>query len=135
MATAITTSSAQAALFFRLRRRLFHNTVHLLMRRNRLRLLLIVFLTLIIWGALYAMFQEGFAFLSSLERQVPVSLHIINLLFGLFFLSLMVLMIFSTGLLLYGSLFRAPEAAFLLSTPARSDQVFAYKFQEAMVFG
>src|SRR5262249_2811923 len=135
MATAIAMPAAQSALFFWLRRRLFQNTVQLLFRRNRLRLLLIVFLTLVIWGALYAMFQEGFAFLRSLEAQVPVSLHIIKLLFGLFFLSLMGLMVFSTGLLLYGSLFRAPEASFLLSTPARSDQIFAYKFQEAMLFG
>jgi ABC-2 type transport system permease protein len=128
-------TSAQSRMFLSLRRRLFHNTVYVLIRRNRLRLLLVAVLTLTIWGGLYAMFQEGFGFLRSLEAQVPISLHIIKLLFGLFFLSLMGLMIFSTGLLLYGSMFRAPEATFLLSTPARTDQIFAYKFQEAMLFG
>src|SRR5262249_36397771 len=136
MATALLTPPvSQSQLFLRLRRRLFHNTIYILFRQSRLRLLLIVFLTLIIWGGLYAMFQEGFGFLRNLESQVPVSLHIIKLLFGLFFLSLMGLMVFSTALLLYGSMFRAPEATFLLSTPARTDQIFAYKFQEAMLFG
>ena len=48
------------------------------------------------------------------------------------FLSLGVLLIFSSGLILYGSLFTAPETAFLLSPPARADQVFAYKFQAAV---
>ncbi len=136
MATAIMTpADSQPRIFLWLRRQLFHNTVYVLLRHSRLRLLLIALLTLIIWGGLYAMFQEGFGFLNTLEAQVPVSLHIIKLLFGLFFLSLMGLMVFSTGLLLYGSMFRAPEATFLLSTPARPDQIFAYKFQEAMLFG
>jgi ABC-2 type transport system permease protein len=55
-------------------------------------------------------------------------------LFGLFFMSLLVMLLFSTGLILYSSLFKSAEAGFLLTTPASPDQVFAYKFQEALGF-
>ena len=53
---------------------------------------------------------------------------------ALLFFSLGVLLIFSGGLILHGSLFTAAETAFLLSKPVRADQVFAYKFQGAMGF-
>ncbi len=137
MATALTTPvpAPPTRLFLWLRRRLFQNTLNVLLSKNRLRMLLVAALTLTIWGGLYGLFQEGFEFLKGIEEQVPVSLRIVKLLFGLFFLSLMGLMVFSTALLLYGSMYRAPEATFLLSTPARTDQIFAYKFQEAMLFG
>ena len=49
-------------------------------------------------------------------------------------MSLLVMLVFSTGLILYSSLFKSAEASFLLTTPARPDHVFAYKFQEALAF-
>src|SRR5581483_6888914 len=59
---------------------------------------------------------------------------IVGTIFDLLFLALMVMLIFSTGIILYSSLFGSAEAAFLLGTPARADQVFAYKFQGALAF-
>ena len=56
------------------------------------------------------------------------------MLFDFLFLALAVLLIFSGGIILYSSLFASPETAFLLGTPARADQVFAYKFQAAVAF-
>ena len=50
------------------------------------------------------------------------------------FLVLAVMLVFSGGLILYGSLFNTAETNFLLCTPARADQIFAYKFQGAMAF-
>ena len=44
------------------------------------------------------------------------------------------MLVFSSGLILYASLFTGPEAKFLLTTPARADQIFATKFQAAVVF-
>jgi ABC-2 type transport system permease protein len=49
-------------------------------------------------------------------------------------LTLAVLLVFSGSIILYSILFNAPESAFLLATPARADQVFAYKFQGAVAF-
>jgi ABC-2 type transport system permease protein len=44
------------------------------------------------------------------------------------------MLIFSTGIILYASLFTSPEARFLLCSPARADHIFATKFQSAVAF-
>ncbi|MGE3807853.1 MAG: hypothetical protein AB7K24_24580, partial [Gemmataceae bacterium] len=58
----------------------------------------------------------------------------VGILFDLMFLSLMVLLIFSSGIILYSSLFSSAETGFLLTMPARADFVFAYKYQGALAF-
>ena len=59
---------------------------------------------------------------------------IVEYLFSMFFLSLLVMLFFSTGILTYTGLFHSREAAFLLTTPASADRIFAYKFVEAIGF-
>ena len=54
-------------------------------------------------------------------------------LFSAFFFALMLMLAFSSGVILYGSLFRSREIAFLLTTPARTGRVFLHKFQEAIL--
>ncbi len=44
------------------------------------------------------------------------------------------MLFFSTGILSYTGLFQSREAAYLLTTPATTDRIFAYKFLEAMGF-
>ncbi len=44
------------------------------------------------------------------------------------------MLVFSTGLILYASLFTGAETRFLLTTPAWADQIFAVKFQGAVAF-
>jgi ABC-2 type transport system permease protein len=46
----------------------------------------------------------------------------------------MVMLVFSTGILLYGGLYRSPEARLLLTLPVRAETVFTHKFREAMWF-
>lgn len=121
-------------LFWWLQRRLLWNGGQLLARKQRLRFGLIISLVCIIWGGLLALFIRGFIFLRDLDKQGPISFDITALLFGIFFLSVTALTVFSTGLLLYGNLFRHPEAWFLMATPVRSEHIFAYKFQEALLF-
>src|SRR5262249_30219616 len=75
----------------------------------------------------------GLRFLKEVAR-LPPDEQLVGMLLGLLFLTLGGLLVFSSGLVVYGSLFTAPEAAFLLSTPVRADQVFAYKFQGAVAF-
>ena len=50
------------------------------------------------------------------------------------FFTLGTMLVFSTGIILYASLFTSPEARFLLCSPARADQIFATKFQAAVAF-
>ena len=125
---------SKAWLFLRLRGRLIRNGLHQLFEQSQLRLGVIAFLSLMIWGGLYVLFAEGFFFLRNLETTYPISYRIVELLFGVFFLTLTGLMVFTTGLLLHSSLFRSPEAGYLLTTPATADQVFAHKFLEAMLY-
>lgn len=134
LATSSSAPRGQGATFAWLQRRLLWNGWRSLLRHQRFRLGLIAFLTVAIWTAMFALFMEGFQFLRTFDVNGPVSFGITELLFGLFFLSVSGLTVFSTGLLLYGNLFRHPEPWFLLSTPARADQIYAYKFRESLIF-
>ncbi len=50
----------------------------------------------------------------------------------MFFVTLMAVLAFSSGIIFFGSLFRNREVAFLLTLPARIERVFLHKFQEAV---
>lgn len=124
----------QRRTFVLLHRRLFRNSLGAVFKQSRLRLVLILVLSLLIWGGLYVLFREGFVFLRNLETTIPISFYIIELLFGMFFLVLTGLLIFSVGVFLHESLFRGAETRFLLSTPAATDQIYRHKFKEAVFF-
>jgi ABC-2 type transport system permease protein len=126
------TTAAQSARAFRhLRWWLVRNQVIDLMTGSRLRLLMIVCCSCVFWTGLFGLFFEGFQFLGAF---VKLSAEVVEHLFGVFFLSLLVMLVFSTGIILYNGLFAARESAFLLTTPASTDRIFAYKFVEAMAF-
>jgi ABC-2 type transport system permease protein len=44
------------------------------------------------------------------------------------------MLVFSAGIVLYGTLFRSPETRFLLTTPARPERIVLHRFQEALFF-
>jgi ABC-2 type transport system permease protein len=121
----------EPAIFGRLRSRLLRNHVASWLRHSRLRLGMIFVFSVLFWFLLFGLFFEGFFFVG---KHLPVGNELIGVLMSLFFMSLLVMLVFSTGLILFSSLFKSSEAAFLLVTPARPDHVFAYKFQEAMGF-
>ena len=125
-------TKSQYSVFQWLRWRAFRNASALLVGHSRIRLATIVFCCLLIAGTVFAASIEGFGLLQT--YRIPFSGRIVGTLFDFLFLSLAVLLVFSGGLILYGSLFSAAETTFLLSTPARADQVFAYKFQTAIGF-
>ncbi len=123
--------SSQALIFQSLRLRLARN-VGVAFRGSRVRLVSILLASLIVAGTVGAASWEGFHLMHS--RDIPFAGGIIGILFDFLFLSLFVMLFFSTGIIVYGSLFSSPETAFLLSTPARADHIYAYKFQTAMAF-
>lgn len=126
------TGPAQAArAFWRLRGKLLKNGLRLTLEGSRLRFGMIVFCSAVFWAGLFGIFFEGFMFISVYVDLVNT---IVESIFSMFFLSLMVMLFFSTGILTYTGLFQSREAAFLLTTPASADRVFAYKFVEAMGF-
>ena len=118
----------EAQVFWSLRRRLVLASLRRLFRTARLRATLVVLLSIIFWGALYFLFYSGFDLLSGLY---PLA---VSSLYNAFFASLMVMLLFSSGIIMYTNLYRSPEAAFLLTTPARPGKIFSYLFQEALWF-
>lgn len=130
-ATALASASASARAFRRLRWRLARNTARSALTGSRLRLIMIAFCSAVFWVGLFGLFFEGFRFINTYVDLVNT---IVETIFSLFFLSLLVMLFFSTGILTYSGLFQSREAAFLLTTPATADRIFAYKFFEAIGF-
>jgi ABC-2 type transport system permease protein len=123
----------QGLLFQRLRWRLLVNSWRAMVGQSSMRPLTILLCSLVVWGFVFTISWGGFLFLQA-EVGVPLTGEIVGLLLDVLFLSLAVLLIFSTGLILYGSLFASAETAFLLAKPVAADQVFAFKFQGAAAF-
>jgi len=118
----------ESRVFSRLRATIAWETLRSMLAGARLRLALVVLLSLVFWGSLYGLFIEGFSFLDSIHAEV------ISLLFNAFFSSLLVMLVFSTGILLYGNMYCSPEARLLLTLPVRAEAIFSHKFHEAMWF-
>jgi len=119
---------AESAVFLRLRATLAWQTLRSMLATSRLRLVLVIVLSGLFWGSLYGLFAEAFSFLDSLHAEV------ISLLFNAFFSSLMVMLVFSTAILMYGGMYCSPEARLLLTLPSRAEAIHAHKFHEAMWF-
>ena len=127
--------SSPALLFQILRWRLFRNSLRLLVAQSGWRIATIAYCCLVIWGFLFALSWYGFYELKTRpEWKIPLEQHLIELPFNVFFFSLTILLIFSTSIILYSSLFSSAESQFLLSTSMPDDQVFSYKFQGAVAF-
>jgi len=128
----IDSASRQALVFQRLRWNQLRNGARQFFRASPIRLFTLVLCSVLICGGVFAAAAGGFSFL--LRQEVPFAGRIVGLLFDLLFLSLAVMLIFSSGIILYSSLFASAETGFLLATPATADQVFAHKFQGAVAF-
>jgi ABC-2 type transport system permease protein len=122
-----------SGLFQRLRWRLLRNTLRVLFRQALTRIITIALCSLFVWGAVFAIAYLGFRELK-VRWHVPLDLEIIGSTFDLMFMVLSILLIFSTGIILYSSLFSSAETGFLLGGPVAEDKVFAYKFQGAVGF-
>jgi ABC-2 type transport system permease protein len=126
--------NAEASVFWRLRRRLTANQIQQTFKKSRLRVTLAVALSALLWFGLYVMFADGFHFLASTIQHPETHDQTVGVVFRVFFASLTLMLLFSSAVILYGSMYRATEAQFLLTLPARGERIFLHKFQEAMFF-
>ena len=118
----------ESQAFWMLRRRKVRAAMRRMLATARLRASLVAVLSVIFWGSLYYLFYSGFGLLGGIfPRELPS-------LFNAFFASLMAMLVFSSAVIMYSSLYCSPEAAFLLTMPARPERIFAYHFQEAIWF-
>ena len=124
---------APSLLFQNLRWVLFRNSMTILLTQSWVRVITIGYCCALIWGSLFALSWYGFHDLK-VRWNFPLEGTLIETVLDIFFFLLTVLLIFSSGIILYSSLFVGAEAEFLLASPVPDDRIFAYKFQSAVAF-
>ncbi len=122
-----------AILFQKLRFRLAGNAFSLLWNHAWWRIVIMGYCCAVLWGFLFLLSSHGFHELKT-RWNIPLQQSLIDLPFDMFFFTLTILLIFSTGLILYSSLFAGRESEFLLASPMPDDHVFSYKLQGAIAF-
>lgn len=126
----------EGQIFWRLRLQMARTHLRFLLTNARLRTGLVVGLSLFFWFGLFALFYKGFDFVIKYVESPGSPYHSQTMLFvfPLFFLSLQVMLIFSSGIILYGGLYPSRETAFLMTLPVRDERIVFYRFQEALLF-
>jgi len=130
------TEDREAQLLWSLRYHIARSTVRQVLTTARLRTLLVAGLSLFFWSGLFLLFYEGFSFVVDNVGQpgAPYHAQTVQFVFHLFFASLNVMLIFSSGIILYTGLYTSPETPFLLTLPVRAERIVLYKFQEAVFY-
>jgi ABC-2 type transport system permease protein len=132
MGIEIPITADQGSVFRRLRISLFRNGFRVSMQSGRTRLFGTLATCIIVAAFTFAV---GLYLFDQLEKnKIPFKGKIVESLFDLLFFTLGGMLLFSTGIILYASLFTSPEARYLLCSPARADHIFATKFQGAIAF-
>jgi ABC-2 type transport system permease protein len=126
----------EAQILGRLRWRTAQTQLHYLFTQARLRTSLVIGLSLLFWSGLFLLFYKGFDFVVRFVETPGAPYHVktMHFVFSLFFLSLQVMLIFSSGIILYGGLYPSRETAYLMTMPVRDDRLVYYRFQEAAAF-
>ncbi|MCE5302098.1 MAG: hypothetical protein LLF97_03195 [Planctomycetaceae bacterium] len=127
------TPDREADVFAKMRHRLLRTLLWQTFSRSRFRVSLVASLCAILWGGMFWIFRDGFLFLQANIQESEIHTNVIGAAFGVFFATLLIMIVFSSGVILYSFLFCSKEAAFLLTIPARTQRVFLHKFQEAVV--
>ncbi|MCG8449543.1 MAG: hypothetical protein MI725_08190 [Pirellulales bacterium] len=126
----------EGQVFWKLRWREAHSHTRHLFTHARLRTGLVIALSLLFWGGLFVLFYKGFELV--VERVGPSgALHhaqTVHFVFTLFFMSLQIMLIFSSGIILYGGLYASAETDFLMTLPVRDSRLVYYRFQESLFF-
>lgn len=119
------------SLLARLRLRIIANLIGSVREHSLLKLAFVgAFGTGVLVG-LFLLFFEMFRFLA---RFAEVQDILTGYLFAMFFMSLMVMLVFSTCIIAFTSLFQSQETAFLIPCPLRPEDIFLYKLTESMTF-
>lgn len=126
----------EGQIFWRLRTRLCMAHLRSLLAEARLRTSLVVGLSVFFWFGLFALFYGGFEFVVKYADApgAPYHAKTMQFVFSLFFLSLQVMLVFSSGIIFYGGLYPSSETAYLLTLPTRDERIVDYRFQEALLF-
>lgn len=126
----------EAQLLWSVRYRVTRTLLRQLFGEARLRTCLVLCLSLFFWIGLFVLFYEGFSFVVDNVGSVGAPYHAqtVKFVFHLFFASLNVMLVFSSGIILYSGLYNSPDTTLLLTMPIRSERIVLYKFQEAVFY-
>ena len=124
-------ASSFIILFQWLRWHQLYNGLRVIHERSLLRIVSILLCSSVVWGSLFALCYVG---LSEIQSKHVLKELLMGTVFDLLFAALTMLLIFSTGIIIYSSLFASQESAFLLTTPVPADHIFSYKLQGAIAF-
>ena len=124
----------EARAFWRLRWRMISHTLAQSLATARLRVSLVIFLSVFFWVGLFLLFLEAFQFMNSSIGHTATYAIIVQTIYSVFFASLMVMLVISAGIIVYSGLYCSAEAAFLLTMPIRPERIVQHKFQEAIAF-
>ncbi len=128
------TPADEAQLLWRVRMRMVRTMIRQALTTARLRVTLVVFLSIFFWYGLFLLFGEGFRFLAWTIDHPVTQAQTVQAVYNVFFASLLVMLVLSSAIILYGGLYCSSEAEFLLTTPVRPERIVLHKFQEAIVF-
>ena len=117
-------------LLLRLKSTLLRNRVRQLINQSPLRLLLIILFVTAIWGALFTIFDNAFAFMRRFEQSAIAVPYIFNI----FFVAMTFLLAFSTAVLVYGALFSRAEPSFLMATPHSPRDIVIVMYLESLFY-
>ena len=123
-------TAEEARIYRRLQTAIFKTTLKELIATSRLRATLAAVMSLVIWVALFFIMLEGFFFL---QREAGAfTEETVEKVLNIFYASLMIMLFFSSAILLYGGIYQSQEVRFLISTPSSPARIFQYKFSEAV---
>lgn len=124
----------EARNFWQMRRRVVATLVRQTLEGSRLRLIVLSVLSTIFWVGLFVLFAEGFHLLATAIAHEPTRARTVQVIYNVFFASLLAMLSVSAAIIMYGALYRSQEVTFLLTTPARAGRIVLHKFQEAVLF-
>ena len=126
----------EGQVFWKLRSKVSRNQIKYLFSQARLRTGLVIGLSIFFWVGLFALFYSGFDFVVGRVGSPGAIYHAqtVQFVFALFFVSLQIMLIFSSGIIFYGGLYSSPETVFLMTLPVRDERLVFYRFQEAFFF-
>ncbi len=132
MTIALPTHEEEARIFHRLHWRTFRTRMAQGLATSRLRYALVISLSVLLWCGLFYLVEQGFMFMKS---TLPLGTHnlIVPGIFNSFFFALFLMLVFSSSVILYGSLFRGGEVAYLLALPIHEERIFQHQFQHAVL--
>lgn len=101
------------------------------LKESRFKVVVVVFLASLFWLGFFFAFLEGFHFLNTFEGITAI---INDVLFSMFFVSLLIMLTFSNAIICFSSLYRSTEVEYLLSAPVSLSSLLFYKFTESLAF-